>query len=59
MNGIGNAFIWTAIACGPVFLLILGGMTLVAGGHRIARARSAARHSHGVSRAFASREHRA
>ena len=24
MNGIGNAFIWTAIACGPFFLAVIG-----------------------------------
>lgn len=24
MNGIGNAFIWGAIACGPLFLLLIG-----------------------------------
>ena len=58
MNGIGNVFIWAAIACGPVFLLLLGVMTLAAGSHRIARARSAARHSHGAARTFAGREHR-
>jgi len=29
MNGIGNAFIWTAIACGPVLLLVLATMSAV------------------------------
>jgi len=29
MNGIGNAFIWTAIACGPLFMLIIGIMAIV------------------------------
>jgi heme exporter protein D len=29
MNGIGNAFIWAAIGCGPVFLVILGLATVV------------------------------
>jgi hypothetical protein len=24
MNGIGNAFIWASIACGPVLLIFLG-----------------------------------
>lgn len=24
MNGIGTAFIWAAIGCGPAFLIVLG-----------------------------------
>ena len=59
MNGIGNAFIWTAIACGPFFLLLLVIMTLAAGRHRIARARAGARHSIGANRTVAGRAHRA
>lgn len=27
MNGIGTAFIWAAIGCGPAFLIVLGLMT--------------------------------
>jgi len=26
MSGIGTAFIWAAIACGPVFMIVLGMM---------------------------------
>lgn len=60
MNGIGNAFIWTAIACGPFFLLLLGVMTLAVGRHRIVRARAGARHLPGANRTtLAGRAHRA
>jgi len=59
MIGIGNAFIWTAIACGPVFLLVLGVMTLAAGRHRILRARSDTRHSRRASHNLTGQGHRA
>jgi len=39
MNGIGTAFIWAAIACGPIFLAVLG---ILAGQTAIVRARAAA-----------------
>jgi len=59
MNGLGNAFIWAAIACGPVLLLVLGVMALVTARHRIVRARAVASHSGAPSLVASSRLHRA
>lgn len=41
MNGIGNAFIWAAIASGPFLLLLLAAMPVERAFRRPATARSA------------------
>jgi hypothetical protein len=43
MGGIGNAFIWTAIASGPVFLILL---SLVAAERRLRKALDSRRRKH-------------